>query len=187
MLNIIEWIAKSICLNWHGKYLQRCMLSQSDLFLLSSSTGYRQQVLALTSGGRVQWEGADTLDNISGYQVRSAVCSRDSDYFLLCFTSTEVADLFHSCGPQTHHQPVSSQTLFGCSRWDNTSIWSPVLAWETQTGHQEKNLHNENSSTLEQAIQKIYEASILGDFRSLSRQSVIADLICNPALSKRLN
>lgn len=140
MLNIIECIVKSICLNWHGKYLQRGMLNQSDLFLLSSSVWYHQQVLPLTPGGRMQWEGADMLYNVSGNKMRSAVYSRNSDYFLLCFTSTETADLFHSCGTQITHWPVSSQTLFGCRGWYNTSKWPPVLAWETQARHQKKKI-----------------------------------------------
>lgn len=101
------------------------MLSQLDLFLFSSSAWHRQQVLPLTPGGRVQWEWVQIQTEFQGTR-QDLACSRNSDYFLLCFTDTEAADPFHSCGAQITHWPVASQTLSGCSTWFDTSKWSPV-------------------------------------------------------------
>lgn len=110
--------------------------------------------------------------------MRCAVCSRNSDYFLLCFTSTGSADLFHSCGAQITHWPISSKTLSVVA--DDITQATIHQFWPERPRldiRKKKNLHKGNSSTLGQASQNICKASILGGFTKAWLDRVMPDLI----------
>lgn len=101
--------------------------------------------------------------------MRSAVCRRKRNYFLLCFTSTETTDLFHSCGAQipTGLSPVQLLLVVA----DDTT---QAKEHEFGPGRLRLDIRKKISITKrvqhgDRLPQNMCKASILGGFKDLAR------------------
>lgn len=128
------------------------------------------------------------------FRIPDKICSVVG-YFLLCFTSTEMADIFHSCNAWIIHQPVFSQIFH---LWQMIKDKKKKKNWQmiTHCGLGDfdwisaKNIHEKNSSTLGQATQNTCRAlhcwrfSRPGQIKIGLTLSIAGD---NSVLSRRLN